>query len=285
MTQGKQIRAFRRNRFGIGEAVWAAILLIGFILIAYPLFWMITSSLKSYDEIYNSVWSLPSVWHWENYVTAWQKGISGYFKNSLIVTVSTVVGVLGFGSLCAYGLTRYKFKGSGILLMVCMGGMMLSPQVCLIPLFKLLQGLGIHNTYFALILPYIAFKLPITVLLVRSYFLSIPKELEESATLDGCTPFGVYRRIYLPMSKPILLTCTVLVTYYAWNEFLFSIIFIDSEKLKTIPAGLMNFRDALQTDWGVLLSGMVIAALPIIIMFIFMQKYFIRGMAAGSVKG
>lgn len=277
--------SFKRNRFGVGEAIWLVVLLIGFVVIAYPMFWTVMSSLKSYNEIYGSVWSLPTEWHFENYVTAWEKGISSYFKNSLIVTLSTVAGVLLLGSLCAYGLSRYRFKGSGIFLMFCMGGMMLSPQVCLIPLYKLLQAMGIHNTYFAMILPYIAFRLPITVLLIRSFFLSIPKELEESAKLDGCTPLGIYGRIFMPMSKPILLTCTVLTTYYSWNEFLFSVIFIDSDKLKTIPSGLMNFRDALQTDWGVLLAGMVIAALPIIVMFICMQKYFIRGMTAGSVKG
>ena len=278
-------RNYSRNHFGIGEGIWLIVLLCGFVLIAYPMFWTVMSSFKSYREIYDSVWSLPSVWHYENYITAWQKGIAGYFKNSFIVTVSTVAGVLTFASLCAFGLSRYQFKGNTFFLFLCMGGMMLSPQVCLIPLYKLLQAFHIHNTYWAMILPYIAFRLPMSVLLIRTFFLSIPKELEESARLDGCSAFGVYWRIFLPMSKPILLTCTVLVSYYAWNEFLFSIIFIDSDSLKTIPSGLMNFRDALQTDWGVLLAGMVVAALPIIIMFIFMQKYFIRGMAAGSVKG
>lgn len=285
MSTATKVKSYSRSRFGIGEILWLIVLIIGFILIAYPLFWMVMSSLKSYNEIFNNVWGIPSQWLWSNYATAWTKGISAYFKNSLVVTVSTVVLVLLFASLCAYGLSRYKFRGSGALLIVCMGGMMLSPQVCLIPLYTLLQNLGIHDTYLALILPYTGFRLSISVLLIRSYFLSIPKELEESARLDGCSALGIYARIFLPMSKPILLTCTVLTTYYAWNEFLFSIIFIDTNTLKTIPAGLMNFRDALQTDWGTLLAGMVIAALPIILMFIFMQKYFIRGMAAGSVKG
>lgn len=280
-----KVKSYKRSHFGVGETICLIILIILFLMIAYPLFWMIMSSFKSYDDIFQNVWSLPSEWHFENYITAWNKGISSYFKNSLIVTCSTIFGVLLFAALCAYGLSRYNFKGSGILLMICMGGMMLSPQVCLIPLYKLLQALHIHNTYFAMILPYIAFRLPLSVLLIRSYFLSIPKELEESATLDGCSPFGIFIRIFVPISKPILLTCTVLTAYYSWNEFLFSIIFIDSDSLKTIPSGLMNFRDALQTDWGVLLAGMVMAALPIIILFIFMQKYFIRGMTAGSVKG
>lgn len=280
-----KVKSYKRSHWGIGEYICLAVLIILFLMIAYPLFWMVMSSFKSYDDIYQNVWSLPEVWHFENYINAWEKGISDYFKNSVIVTVSTVVGVLLFASLAAYGLSRYNFKGLNLVLLFCMGGMMLSPQVCLIPLYSLLKVLHIHNTYFAMILPYVAFRLPISVLLIRSYFLTIPKELEESATLDGCSPFGTFIRIFVPISKPILLTCTVLTSYYSWNEFLFSIIFIDSDSLKTIPSGLMNFRDALQTDWGVLLAGMVLAALPIIILFIFMQKYFIRGMTAGSVKG
>ena len=109
--------------------------------------------------------------------------------------------------------------------------------------------------------------------------------MEESACLDGCSDFQIFVRIFLPMAKPILLTCCILIAYYAWNEFLFAMIFVDSESLKTIPTGLMNLRDALQTDWGTLLAGMTISALPLIILFFCMQKHFIRGMTAGAVKG
>jgi raffinose/stachyose/melibiose transport system permease protein len=187
--------------------------------------------------------------------------------------------------LCAFGLSRYQFKYDKTVLLFIMGGMMLNPQVCLVPLYILLQQLHLHNTYLALILSYIAFRLPLTVLLIRSYFIGISKEIEESAKMDGCSAFRIYWSIFMPMSIPIILTATILVAYYAWNEFLFAIIFIDSDKLKTIPAGLMSFKDALSTDWGVLLAGLVISALPLVLLFIFMQKYFIRGIAAGSVKG
>ncbi|WP_249198311.1 carbohydrate ABC transporter permease, partial [Bacillus velezensis] len=137
----------------------------------------------------------------------------------------------------------------------------------------------------ALFLPYAAYRIPFTVILIRSYFLSISKELEEAAYLDGCTSFGIFFRIFLPMSVPILVTSGILTAYHTWNEFMFAIIFIDDENLRTIPAGLMQFRDALQTDWGVLLAGLTISAAPIIALFLLMQRYFIRGIAAGSVKG
>lgn len=284
MMKAKKSRSFR-ERFGLAGSIVTILLIIWAIAILYPLFWMVMSSMKSYNEIYSQVWSLPEKWLFSNYITAWEKGISSYFVNSLIVTISTVVGVVVIASLCAFGLSRYKSKGISIALVLCMAGMMVNPQVCLIPLYILLQTLGIHNTRLALILPYIAFRLPLSVLLIRSYFLSIPKEIEESARIDGCSSFGIYSRIFMPMSKPIIFTSIVLTAYYAWNEFLFAIIFIDSDRLKTIPSGLMNFRDALQTDWGVLLAGMVISALPMIILLTVLQKHLVRGMSEGALKG
>lgn len=265
------------------------IILIGLLffalLILYPLYWMVISSLKSYDEIYNHVWSLPTEWHFENYLIAWSKGISSYFMNSVIVTVSTIVLVVLIGSMAAFTLSRYRSKWIDIALIFIIGGLMMNPQVALIPLFEMLTWMDLINTRWALILTYVAFRLPLTIILIRAFFLSIPKDLEESAIIDGCSEFGIYWKIYLPMSIPILMTAVVFTAFFAWNEFLFATVFIDSDVLKTIPSGLMNFRDALRTDWGVLLAGMVIASIPMIILLVLLQKYLVRGMAEGSVKG
>jgi raffinose/stachyose/melibiose transport system permease protein len=275
----------RTDAFRPAQAPVFLMLCIGAVLVVYPLFWIVSSSLKTTDEIFSSIWSLPKSVQWQNYANAWKYGISGYFVNSLIVTVSTIVGVLAISSLCAYGLSRFRARWLNYALIFVMGGMMLNPQVCLIPLYGLLTWLGIRNTYFALIIPYIAFRLPLTTLLIRSYFIGVPKEIEESATLDGCTDLQTYLRIFVPMSTPIMITSAILTAYYAWNEFLFAIIFIDSNKYRTIPAGLMSFRDALQVDWGPLMAGMVISALPLVVVFVAAQKQFVRGMTAGAVKG
>ncbi len=266
-------------------AITFVLLLAGATVIIYPLLWMVISSMKSYDEIYSDVWGLPSKWLIENYKTAWSIGISDYFLNSVIVTVMTVAAVLVVASMAAFALSRYKSRMIDAALIVILLGMMINPQVALIPLFSILTKLGLINTRWAMILPYIAFRLPLSILLLRSHFLSIPKEIQESAIIDGCSEFGIYRRIYLPMSKPILLTVVVFTSYFAWNEFLFATIFIDSDALKTIPSGLMNFRDALMTDWGVLLSGMVISTIPMVILLILIQKHLVRGLTEGSVKG
>ncbi|WP_372450228.1 carbohydrate ABC transporter permease [Priestia filamentosa] len=259
-------------------------LIFYFLIIAYPLLWMVMSSFKSTEEIFTNSWSLPETWLVENYVAAWESGISSYFLNSVIVTGLSCILTIFVSALGAYGLSRFEFKGKTFILVICLGGLMLSPQVSLIPLYNIIQKLGLYNTHWALILPYVAYRIPLTILLIRAYFLSIPKELEEAARLDGCTSIGILFRIFIPMSVPILLTTTILTAYYTWNEFMFAIIFIDDDSLRTIPAGLMQFRDALQTDWGVLLAGLTISAAPIVILFLFMQKYFIRGIASGSVK-
>jgi raffinose/stachyose/melibiose transport system permease protein len=274
----------RKKKRYTGVTIVYVGLIVYFIVIAYPLLWMIISSFKSTEEIFTHSWSMPHTWLIENYVTAWKSGISSYFLNSVIVTGASCFLTVLVSALGAYGLSRFEFQGKAFVLIICLGGLMLSPQVSLIPLYSIIQKLGIYNTHLALILPYVAYRIPLTILLIRAYFLSIPKELEEAARLDGCTSLGILFRIFIPMSTPILLTTTILTAYYTWNEFMFAIIFIDDDSLRTIPAGLMQFRDALQTDWGVLLAGLTISAAPIIMLFLFMQKYFIRGIANGSVK-
>ena len=278
-------KAPKRKLDGPGEVVWFVILILLAVLILYPMFWILMSSFKDYKSIYGDVWGLPEVWHFENYLRAWSKGISQYFTNSIIVTVGTIMGVTLIASFAAFGICQLAGRWGNILFLFCLGGLLLSPQVCLLPLFMLLKTLKLKNTLWAMLLPYIAFRLPVSIMMIRSFFVGISRELEEAATIDGASLLQIYRHIYLPLSKPILSTVVIMTAYYGWNEFLFATIFVDSSKLRTIPVGLMVFRDGLMTDWGVVMAGMVIACLPIMALFLMMQKNFIRGMTSGSVKG
>lgn len=255
------------------------------VVIAYPLLWMLGSSLKSSKEIYADPWGLPSVWLVQNYAQAWEKGISAYFVNSLFVTAVSTVATVAFAALCAYGMTLLTNRWATVVLVVALGGLVVAPQVSLIPLYRLLDAIGLLNTPWAMIVPYVAFRLPMAILLIRSVFLAVPRELVDAATIDGCSSLQILRRVYLPLSRSVLATAAVLTAYFAWNEFLFAIVYVDADELRTIPAGLMSFRDALSTDWGVLLAGLVLAALPIVLVFLFLQRYFVAGIAAGSVKG
>ncbi|MBC5712103.1 carbohydrate ABC transporter permease [Hungatella sp. L12] len=281
----EKVKVKKRRVYGPGELLWLAILFLLAALILYPLFWILMSSFKDYNGIYGDVWGLPDVWHVENYMTAWNRGISQYFLNSLIVTICTLAGVVFASTFSAFGICQMKGRLGNFVFLFCLCGLLLSPQVCLLPLFMLLKSLKLKNTLFAMILPYIAFRLPVSIMLIRSFFVGISKELEEAATIDGATLMQIYGHIYLPLSKPIISTVIIMTAYYAWNEFVFATIFVDSSKLRTIPVGLMVFRDGLMTEWGVVLAGMVISCLPIIVLFLLMQKSFVRGMTAGAVKG
>ncbi|WP_160724179.1 carbohydrate ABC transporter permease [Bacillus sp. USDA818B3_A] len=274
-----------KSGFSIVAGLIFLFLLLYFAAIAYPLFWMVINSFKTTAAIFNDSWGLPKEWLFSNYTTAWEQGVSSYFMNSLIITGGTCLLTVSVSSLCAYGLTRFQIKGGKFLLLFVSAGLMFSPQSSLIPLYELVQKLGIFDTYWALILTFTAYRIPLTVLLIRSFFLSIPKELEESAYLDGANSFKVFTKIFLPMSRPILFTGVILTAYYAWNEFLFSILFIQTEDVKPITSGLLVFKGALSTNWGVLMAGLVISAIPLIVIFLMMQKYFVRGLAEGSVKG
>ncbi|MBT2719628.1 carbohydrate ABC transporter permease [Bacillus sp. ISL-46] len=272
-----------KNRiFQSAVLVWFGIFSL---IIIYPIIWLGLSGLKSNADFFLHTWSLPEDWLWGNYQAAWDAGIGQFFLNSVFITVASVVSVLLLGSMAAFGLSRFQFKGQNIFLLLILSGLMLAPQVSLIPLYKLLQAVGLYNTYWALILPYVAFQLPFAIFLMRSYFLSIPKELEESAIIDGCNTWQVYRHIIVPMGKPIIASCALLTGMNVWNEFMFALVFVEDSSLRTIPVGLMNLRSQLNTNFGIQLAGLAISALPMIIAYIIFQKQFVRGLSAGSVKG
>ena len=257
------------------------------IVIIFPMLWILISGFKTNREIFTNPFSLPQEWMVSNYAMAWKYGLGDYFLNSIFVTaVSTALTVL-IALLASYGLThsRFQFRLRKPLLLFIISGLMLAPQVALIPLYSLFSDIGIYDTYLAVIVPYVAFRLPFTVFLMRAYLLSIPKDLEDAAYIDGCGSFGVLTKIVMPLCKPIVATASLLTGMYCWNEFMFVLVFTSSDSLWTIPLGLMNMRGTFRTEWGVLIAALTLSALPIIIVFILLQKQFIRGLAAGGVKG
>lgn len=262
-----------------------AVLALYALLLAIPLIWMIISSFKRSDEVYGRPWALPSTWRFENYENAWNQGVSQYFLNSTIVTLITTISVLFMAAMASYAMVQLRNMVATLALYVCMGALVIAPQIAIVPIYDLLGRLGLLDTLAAMIFPYVAYRLPMAIMLIRAVFLIVPSELVEASRLDGCGPLGTFRHVYWPMSSGVLITAGILTVYYTWNEFLFALIFVNSDELRTIPAGLMAFRDALSTDWGVLLAGLTIAALPIIVVFAFAQRFIIEGMTAGSVKG
>ena len=264
--------------------LYALFILLAAIIIL-PLAWMFLNSLKTNKEFFQNSLALPEVPQFGNWVKAWQSGLYRYFGNSLIVSVISLIGILVLSSLLAYGITRFQTKGGGLIFLIVLGGMALSEQVALVPLYKILKAVHIYNTYLALILPYIAFRIPFTVFLMRSYFLSIPKELEEAAIVDGYNSFQIFMKIIVPISKPVFSACGIVSLNHVWNEFLFANVFLESKKLMTIPIGLMTFKGDLRADYTGMLAGILLASMPLIILFLCMSRQFIRGLTAGAVKG
>jgi raffinose/stachyose/melibiose transport system permease protein len=271
------------------SGIVARLLLLGLllglvILVVYPLLWMALSSLKTNSEILGSPFALPSHLDFSSYGRAFSRGVGDYLFNSVLVTAVSVIATTLVSAWAAYALTRVTIPFSKTLLMVIVGGLMLAPTVALIPLVRLLQSWGLYNSYWALIILYTAFRVPFTTFLIRSYMIDLPVDVDEAAVIDGAKRHQIFWRIILPMSTPIIVSAVILQILFAWNEYLFALVFIGDDSLKTLPVGLATLSSRAVTDFPSVFAGMTIAAVPMIALFIFGQKYFIRGLAEGVGK-
>jgi raffinose/stachyose/melibiose transport system permease protein len=254
------------------------------ISIIYPLFWMFLSGFKTNSEIFADPWGFPSNPTFESYLNAWNQGIVSYLKNSVLVTATVVVITLFVASATSYALTKLRLPFAKTLTFGILGGLMVSPTSALVPLFRILQALNLYDTLYGLMILYIAYKLPFAVFLIRAYMLTLSDELTDAAVIDGANRFQIFWHIILPLCKPVLVSAGLVIALYAWNEFPFAMVFINSPDLKTLPVGLLSMKSAVQTDYSVLFAGLALAALPIMIAYVIGQKQFIRGLAEGSGK-
>jgi len=252
--------------------------------VLYPLLWMIFSSFKSNQEVFATPWGLPGEFRWQNFVQASNAGVVGYFVNSVIVTSASILTTTLFSAWAAYGLVRLNIPLGGPVVLLLLGGLMLAPTVALIPLFGLLQQLHIYNTHWALIVLYTAFRIPFTTFLIRAYMVDLPPDVDEAAVLDGATRSQIFWQIILPMCRPILVSAALLQALFAWNEFVFALVFLSDGELKTLPVGLMDMQSRLLTNWPVQFAGLTMAALPMLVLFLIGQRQFLRGLTDGMGK-
>ena len=275
----------KKGRHIIVHGLIVLLLVLYAVIIILPLLWMVMSGLKTNRELFLSPWTLPEVLNFSNYLKAWSAGIGRYFLNSVIVTALATALDLFCSCSLAFALSRYRFRGSKALLMFVISGLMLAPQVSLISNYRLLQWLHLYDTYFAIIIPTATFRIPFTTFLIWSYLVTMDKDLEEAAAMEGGRDWQALVYILMPLLKPILATGILLTAKYAWNDFLFPLVFTESSALKTIPYGLSSMQSTQDTNWTVLLAALTISALPMVLLFILLQKQFVRGLAAGGVKG
>ncbi len=254
------------------------------IVVIYPLLWMALNGFKTNSEIFGNPFALPSVFTLENYIAAWNQGIRNYIATSIIVTLLSAICTVLISAWTAYGLTRSRLPGKPLFVGIVLGGLMLSPTVAVIPLVRMMQQLGLYNTYWALILLYTAFRIPFTTFLIRAYMLGLPRDLDEAAVMDGASESQIFWRVILPLCKPILVSCVILHVLFAWNEYLFAMIFTSGADVQTLPVGLTSIMAKHGTNYAVVFAAMTLSALPILIVFFAAQRFFIRGLAEGIGK-
>ncbi len=249
-----------------------------------PFIWMVLTSLKDLNEIfvYPPRW-LPKTFHFENYARAFQAAPFGrYYLNSLVVAVAVTIGQLITCSMAAFAFARLRFRGRDALFLLFLGTMMIPGQVTMIPTFMVLHWIGWIDSYKALIVPGLASAFG--TFLLRQFFMTIPRELEEAAYIDGCSKWRALWHIILPLSRPALATLAIFTFMGVFNDFMWALIVLSSEEMRTVQLGLAIFRDRYLTEWDLMMAGSVTATLPILVVFFFAQKYFIKGITLSGLK-
>lgn len=263
--------------------VWALLVALA-VVVLYPLLWMVTNALKTNAELFGNPFALPAQWLWQNFAKAWTQGVGDFVFTSVSLTVLATLITELISAWAAYGLTRVNIPLNRTFTVIVLAGLMLAPTVALIPLVKLFQAWGLYDTFFGLLILYTAFRIPFTVFLMRAYMLDLPREVDEAASIDGASRAATFWRIILPMSMPIVATTIVLNVLQNWNEYLFAIIFTSGTGVETLPVGLADMMSKNGTQYPVVFAGMVMAALPMVILFFVCQRYFVRGLAGGVGK-
>lgn len=270
----------------ISILIFAALCIFAVIQL-FPLYWLLTFSFKDNYEIFGgNVIGLPQVWRVSNYVKALTAGnVMSYFINSVIVTLCTIIITSLLISTASYAIVRMKWKLSGTVLVYFLVGMMVPIHATLLPLFMILKNMGLLNSYLAVIIPYVAFALPMGILIMTGFLESIPKELEEAACIDGCNIFRIFFNLIIPLMRPAIATVSIFIYMNSWNELMFANTFINSDKLKTITVGIFSMVNENETEWGPIGAGLVIATLPTILMYIVFSGQVQKSLIMGAVKG
>jgi len=272
-----------RLQLGFSYGVLGMLLL----MVLFPFYWMTITSFKSETQMRSLVsmfWPSPLVF--DNYEQLLRKtNFTSWFTNSAIVAVSSTLLATAVGTIGAYALARLRFRGRAFMSSATLITYLVPPSILFIPLYAQIRTLGLSDSLAGLIAAYPSFTVPFVTWLLMGYFESIPVELEESAMIDGATRFGAFRRIILPLAAPGVLAAALYAFTQAWNEFLYALVFITDVKQRTLPVGLSSFITGDVYGWGYLMAGAVLTTVPVIIVYIYLQKYMVEGLTAGSVKG
>lgn len=263
------------------------VFMLGFVLIwLLPVFGGVLTAFRSMDDLTtNGFWVLPESLSFQYFLEAWTKGLLGrYLFNSFVITIPALAGTLFLSSLCGYALASYRFKGNFLIYITFVGGMLLPFQLLMLPVFQLSNFLKIYDTCLGLIMIHMAFQLGFCTFFLRNFMMIVPTQLAEAACIDGCSEFGIYAKIYLPLSLPALAAVGTLEFTWIFNDYLWALVLLKNNDLKPVTTGLSTLQGQYITSWNVLVAGSLLATIPTVIVFIFLQRYFIEGLTMGSGK-
>ena len=251
---------------------------------SYPLLWMVASSFKTQDTIFRDMSLIPKEFHFENYYLAFTQGDFGrYLINSIFYTTAVVLGIVFISSLAAYAFSRLSFFGKNIIFIVFMAAMMIPLPGSFVALYVLLNKLHLRNTPLGYILCMINVGLSMSIFLLKTFFDKMPRELEDAARIDGCSKWGIWWHVALPFARPALAVVVVFNALNVWNEYVLALIIFDSKNLMPLQRALMLFRGEFLTNYPLLMAGLTITALPIIIVYLLMQKYIVKGVTSTAL--
>lgn len=268
------------------RAAIAGALFLFTLLWSSPVLWVGMLSLRTSEEFYRSPYALPLPAHWDKFATAWfDFGYATYFRNSLIVSVSAVLLLVAIGSMAAFFFARYRFPFKESLYLLIFAAIMFPPQVTLLALFQLLVQYGLNNSLLGLILVYAASHLPLTLYLLRTFFAQIPHEIEEAARIDGASDWTMYGRVMFPIAQPAIVTVVIINFIEFWNEFLYAVVLINQQDMRTLPLGVIFFMGEQYENVGMVATGLMIAMLPVIVVYAFFSERITQSLTAGAVAG
>ncbi|WP_206667498.1 carbohydrate ABC transporter permease [Muricoccus nepalensis] len=262
-----------------------AVLVLYTLYTTLPFLWVGAMSLRTTAEISADHYGLPSPAHWGKFRAAWvDSNFAGYFWNSTVVVVSAVAIVTVLGAMAAHALARYRFPGNRLIYFVLFSSIIFPPQIVLLSLFQILVNYDLYNTRTGLVLVYVSLQLPLTVFILEAFFARIPQDLFEAARIDGYTDFQIFLRIVVPVGMPAIVTTVILNFVHLWNEYLFAVVLVSDEDLRTLPVGIQRFMGDYFQDIGMIATGVMIAVIPVIVVYAFFSEKLIQGMTAGAVK-
>jgi N-acetylglucosamine transport system permease protein len=273
---------------GVGDKsvnVFSHVVLVGWsLLVIVPFVWALIASTKTTREIFAEPWSLPASPQWDNFAGAWDRGVGEYLLNSLVVVTGGVLLTMLLGSMAAYVLARYEFPGNRFIFYLFAAGMMFPVFLAIVPLFFVVENLGMLSTYHGLILVYVAYSLPFTVFFMHAFFRTLPTEYAEAAVVDGCSHTGVFFRVMLPMAKPGLLSVGIFNVLGQWNQFVLPQ-FLSPEK-PVLAQGIATLlaSQRYEGDWGVLFAALTVAMLPVVVVYLLFYRQIQSGLTAGTLK-